>query len=151
MRHQTGSHYLFRSPAFMASAQNYPLEAGMDFAMISHGPGRYPPPDPGKVELDLEARWGNGEAEIYTTSPTNVFQDDRANLLIRASRDAFSPGRSTSARSSEYRQPGASTHTADRSWQYGRIQAHQASFRQGVWPASGFLARTFGSVSCPLG
>ena len=55
------------------------------------------PPDPRKWNFDLGGGgWGNGEAEVYTNSPNNVFQDGRGNLVIRATRDAS--GNYTSAR-----------------------------------------------------
>ena len=83
------------------------------------------PPDPKKWNYDLGGGgWGNGEAEIYTNSPNNVFQDGQGHLVIRAIRDAS--GNYTSARL-QTGSPGASTHTADLSWQYGRIEARIAS------------------------
>src|ERR1039457_6539576 len=72
-------------------------------------------PDPSKWNYDLGGGgWGNGEAEIYTSSPQNVFQDGRGNLVLRAIRD--SSGNYTSARL-QTGSPGASTRTADLSWQ----------------------------------
>src|SRR5437016_9371399 len=79
------------------------------------------PPDPTKWNYDLGGGgWGNGEAEVYTSSPANVFQDGKGNLVIRAIRDAFGKYTSTRLQTSS---PGASTHTADLSWQHGRITA----------------------------
>src|SRR5438552_11928516 len=78
-------------------------------------------PDPSKWNYDLGGGgWGNGEAETYTSSSQNVFQDGKGNLVIRAIRD--SSGNYTSARL-QTGSPGASTHTSDLSWQYGRIVA----------------------------
>jgi uncharacterized protein (TIGR03437 family) len=106
------------------------------------------PPDPAKWNFDLGGGgWGNGEAETYTSSSSNVFQDGHGNLVIRAIRDAS--GNYTSARL-QTGSPGASTHTADLSWQYGRIQARiKLPFGKGVWPAFWMLGENIGSVSWP--
>lgn len=106
------------------------------------------PPDPAKWNYDLGGGgWGNGEAETYTNSPNNVFQDGQGNLVIRAIRDAF--GNYTSARL-QTGSPGASTHTADVSWQYGRIEARiKLPFGQGVWPAFWMLGENIGSAGWP--
>src|SRR5579864_1679050 len=55
-------------------------------------------PDPANWNYDLGNNngWGNGEAEVYTNSPNNVFQDGQGNLVIRAIRDPS--GNYTSAR-----------------------------------------------------
>ena len=91
--------------------------------------------------------WGNGEAETYTNSPDNVFQDGKGNLVIRAIRDAS--GNYTSARL-QTGGPGASTHTADLSWQYGRIEARiKLPFGHGVWPAFWMLGEDFASAGWP--
>src|SRR5712691_2259786 len=91
-------------------------------------------PDPSNWNYDLGGGgWGNGEAETYTSSPQNAFQDGKGNLVIRAIRDLS--GNYTSARL-QTGSPGASTHTADGSWQYGRVIARiKLPFGQGVWPA----------------
>jgi uncharacterized protein (TIGR03437 family) len=106
------------------------------------------PPDPAKWNYDLGGGgWGNKEAEVYTNSPNNVFQDGKGNLVIRAIRDAS--GKYTSARL-QTGSPGASTHTADGNWQYGRIQARiKLPFGQGVWPAFWMLGENINSVSWP--
>ena len=67
-------------------------------------------PDPAKWNFDLGNNngWGNGEAEVYTNSTSNVFQDGKGNLVIRAIRDAA--GKYTSTRL-QTGSPGASTHT----------------------------------------
>jgi uncharacterized protein (TIGR03437 family) len=106
------------------------------------------PPDPAKWNYDLGGGgWGNGEAETYTNSANNVFQDGRGNLVIRAIRDAS--GNYTSARL-QTGGPGASTHTTDLSWQYGRIQARiKLPFGKGVWPAFWMLGENIGSVGWP--
>ncbi len=105
-------------------------------------------PDPAKWNYDLgDGGWGNGEAEVYTNSPNNVFQDGKGNLVIRAMRDAS--GTYTSARL-QTGAPGASTQTADLSWQYGRIEARiKLPFGQGVWPAFWMLGENIGSVGWP--
>jgi len=106
------------------------------------------PPDPTKWNYDLGGGgWGNGEAETYTNSPNNVFQDGKGNLVIRAIRDAS--GNYTSARL-QTGAPGASTQTADLSWQYGRIEARiKLPFGQGVWPAFWMLGEDIATVSWP--
>ena len=107
------------------------------------------PPDATKWNYDLgnNGGWGNGEAEVYTNSPNNVFQDGKGHLVIRAIRD--SSGNFTSARL-QTGSPGASTQTADLSWQYGRIEARiQLPFGQGVWPAFWMLGENIGTVSWP--
>jgi beta-glucanase (GH16 family) len=106
------------------------------------------PPDPGNWNYDLGGGgWGNHEAETYTNSPRNVFQDGKGNLVIRAMRD--SAGNYTSTRL-QTGSPGASTHTADLSWQYGRIVARmKLPFGHGVWPAFWMLGENIGTVGWP--
>ncbi len=106
------------------------------------------PPDPAKWNYDLGGGgWGNGELETYTNSPQNVFQDGNGNLVIRALRD--SAGHYTSARL-QTGSPGASTHTTDGNWQYGRIAARiKLPFGKGVWPAFWMLGESIGSVGWP--
>jgi len=106
------------------------------------------PPDPTKWNYDLGGGgWGNHEAETYTNSPNNVFQDGNGNLVIRAIRDAS--GNYTSARL-QTGAPGASTQTADNSWQYGMVVARiKLPYGQGVWPAFWMLGENIGTVSWP--
>ena len=106
------------------------------------------PPDPAKWNYDLGGGiWGNGEAETYTNSTQNAFQDGNGNLVIRAIRG--STGAYTSARL-QTGSPGASTHTADNSWQYGMVVARiKLPFGQGVWPAFWMLGENYGSVGWP--
>src|ERR1035438_10186336 len=106
------------------------------------------PPDPTKWNYDLGGGgWGNGEAETYTNSPNNVFQDGNGNLVIRAIRDAS--GNYTSARL-QTGAPGASTQTADNNWQYGLVVARiKLPFGQGVWPAFWMLGEDIATVSWP--
>ena len=105
-------------------------------------------PDPANWNYDLgDGGWNNGEAETYTNSQSNVFEDGNGNLVIRASRD--SSGNYTSARL----QTGASlasTQTADLHWQYGLIEARiKIPFGQGVWPAFWLLGEDIDTVSWP--
>ena len=106
------------------------------------------PPDPHLWNYDLGGGgWGNGEAETYTNSPANVFQDGKGNLVIRAMRDAS--GKYTSARL-QTGSPGASTHTTDGNWQYGRIEARiKLPFGKGVWPAFWMLGENIGTAGWP--
>lgn len=106
------------------------------------------PPDSAKWNFDLGGGgWGNNEIETYTNSPANVFQDGNGNLVIRAIRDAA--GNYSSARL-QTGGPGASTHTADGSWQFGRVEARiKVPFGQGVWPAFWMLGENFGTVGWP--
>ena len=106
------------------------------------------PPDPAKWNYDLGGGgWGNNEIETYTNSPANVFQDGQGNLVIRAIRDAA--GNYTSARL-QTGSPTASTHTADLSWQFGRIEARiKLPFGQGVWPAFWMLGENIGTAGWP--
>jgi uncharacterized protein (TIGR03437 family) len=106
-------------------------------------------PDPAKWNYDLGNNngWGNGEAEVYTNSANNVFEDGKGNLVIRVIRDTS--GQYTSARL-QTGSPGASTHTADLSWQYGRIEARiKLPFGLGVWPAFWMLGENIGTVGWP--
>lgn len=105
-------------------------------------------PDPVKWNYDLGGGgWGNGEAETYTSSPQNVFQDGKGNLVIRAIRDSAGTYTSTRLQTGS---PGASTHAADLSWQYGRIGARiKLPFGQGVWPAFWMLGESIGAVGWP--
>jgi uncharacterized protein (TIGR03437 family) len=107
------------------------------------------PPDPHNWNYDLGNNngWGNGELESYTSSPNNVFQDGKGNLVIRAIRDAT--GNYTSARL-QTGSPNANTRTTDLSWQYGRIEARmKLPFGKGVWPAFWMLGESFGTVGWP--
>jgi beta-glucosidase len=106
------------------------------------------PPDPTKWNYDLGGGgWGNGEAETYTNSTQNAFQDGNGNLVIRAIRS--SSGAYTSARL-QTGSPGASTHTTDLSWQYGMVVARiKLPFGHGVWPAFWMLGENIGTVSWP--
>ena len=91
--------------------------------------------------------WGNGEAEVYTTSTNNVFEDGNGNLVIRAIKDA--QGNYTSGRL-QTGGPGASTHGADGNWQYGRIEARiKLPFGHGVWPAFWMLGENIATVNWP--
>jgi uncharacterized protein (TIGR03437 family) len=105
-------------------------------------------PNPANWNFDLGGGgWGNGEAETYTNSPNNVFQDGNGNLVIRAIKDA--QGSYTSARL-QTGAPGASTSTTDLSWQYGLIEARiKLPFGKGVWPAFWMLGENIGTVGWP--
>jgi len=105
-------------------------------------------PDPLKWNFDLGGGgWGNGEAEVYTNSTSNAFQDGKGNLVIRVIKDA--QGGYTSARL-QTGSPGASTHTADGSWQYGRIEARiKLPFGKGVWPAFWMLGEDISTTPWP--
>jgi len=106
------------------------------------------PPNPANWNYDLGGGgWGNGEAEVYTNSTNNAFQDGKGNLVIRAIKDAN--GNYTSARL-QTGAPGASTNTADLSWQYGMIQARiKVPYGKGVWPAFWMLGENFTQVGWP--
>jgi len=107
------------------------------------------PPDPTKWNYDLGGGgWGNGEAETYTNSTNNAFQDGNGNLVIRAIRD--SNGNYTSARL-QTGSPDASTHTADGSWTYGLVEARikLPPASHGVWPAFWMLGENIGTVNWP--
>jgi len=107
-------------------------------------------PDPTKWNYDLgDGGWGNGEAETYTNSTANAFQDGKGNLVIRAIRD--SSGNFTSARL-QTGKPGASTQTADTSWTYGLIEARikLPLTSHGVWPAFWMLGENIASVNWPV-
>ena len=105
-------------------------------------------PDPKKWNFDLGGGgWGNAEAEVYTSSTNNAFQDGNGNLVIRVIKD--DQGRYTSARL-QTGSPGASTHTTDGNWQYGRIEARlKLPFGKGVWPAFWMLGENISTVSWP--
>ena len=107
------------------------------------------PPNPANWDYDLGGGgWGNGEAETYTNSPNNVFQDGNGNLDIRAIKDA--QGNYTSARL-QTGSPGANTSTANLSWQYGLIEARikLPPGGQGIWPAFWMLGEDIGAVGWP--
>src|ERR1035437_4171287 len=105
-------------------------------------------PDPAKWNFDLGGGgWGNGELEVYTNSTSNAFQDGSGNLVIRVIKDA--QGKYTSARL-QTGSPGASTHTTDLSWQYGRIQARlKLPLGKGVWPAFWMLGENISTTPWP--
>ena len=106
------------------------------------------PPDATKWNYDLGGGgWGNGEAEVYTNSTNNAFQDGSGNLVIRVIRDAA--GNYTSARLQTGR-PDASTDPADLSWQYGRVEARiKLPYGKGVWPAFRMLGENIGTAGWP--
>lgn len=106
------------------------------------------PPDSTKWNYDLGGGgWGNGEAETYTNSRDNSFQDGNGNLVIRAIRS--STGAYTSARL-QTGSPGASTHTTDLSWQYGMVMVRaKLPFGKGVWPAFWMLGEDINTVPWP--
>ena len=106
------------------------------------------PPDPKNWNYDIGGGgWGNGEAETYTNSTQNAFQDGNGNLVIRAIRD--SSGNYTSARL-QTGSPGASTQTTDGKWQYGMVVARiKIPFGHGVWPAFWMLGENISTVSWP--
>jgi beta-glucosidase len=107
------------------------------------------PPNPANWDYDLGGGgWGNGEAETYTNSPNNVFQDGNGNLDIRVIKDA--QGNYTSARL-QTGSPGASTSTANLSWQYGLIEARikLPPGGQGIWPAFWMLGEDYTAVNWP--
>lgn len=109
------------------------------------------PPDPAKWNYDLgrgnPVGWGNGELENYTNSPQNAFQDGSGHLIIRVIRDAA--GNYTSARL-QTGSPGASTHTTNGNWQYGRILARmKLPYAQGVWPAFWMLGENIATAGWP--
>ena len=91
--------------------------------------------------------WGNHEAEVYTLSTANVFEDGNGNLVIRAIKDA--QGNYTSGRL-QTGAPGAGTHGADGNWEYGRIEARvKLPFGKGVWPAFWMLGENINDVGWP--
>jgi beta-glucanase (GH16 family) len=68
-------------------------------------------------------------------------------LVIRAIRD--DKGNFTSTRL-QTGSPTASTHTADLSWQFGRVEARiKLPFGQGVWPAFWMLGENIGTAGWP--
>lgn len=113
------------------------------------------PPDPANWNFDLGGGgWGNQELEVYTDSIDNAFQDGLGNLVIRVIRDA--QGNYTSARL-QSGDPGvplgpgeSSSGTADRSWQYGLIEARiKLPFGTGIWPAFWMLGEDYATVGWP--
>ena len=147
----TGMRILFLVVLASLSGIMAPAQTGNTWKLVwsdeFNGPAGAPP-DPARWNYDLGGGgWGNGEAEIYTNSPNNVFQDGRGHLVIRAIRDASGNYTSTRLQTGS---PGASTHTADGNWQYGRIQALiKLPFGKGVWPAFWMLGENIGSVGWP--
>ncbi|MDP9054793.1 MAG: family 16 glycosylhydrolase [Acidobacteriota bacterium] len=105
------------------------------------------PPDPANWNYDIGQGWSEGDLETYTSSARNIFHDGQGNLVIRVIRD--SSGRYTSARL-QSGSPGASTRTADHSWQYGLIEARmKLPFGLGVWPAFWMLGEDIGTTPWP--
>jgi beta-glucanase (GH16 family) len=105
-----------------------PLRAASDWKLIwsdEFNGEANSPPDPTKWTYDLgDGGWGNGEREVYTDSPENVFQDGAGHLVIRAQK---TPTGYTSAR----------IKTQNRfTVQYGKIEARiKIGKGQGLWPA----------------
>jgi uncharacterized protein (TIGR03437 family) len=135
--------------AISAPAQSAPAQTAWQLVWSDEFNGSAgSPPNPSNWNYDLGGGgWGNGEAETYTNSPNNVFQDGQGNLVIQAIRD--SSGNFTSARL-QTGAPGASTQTTDLSWQYGLVEARiKLPFGLGVWPAFWMLGEDIASVSWP--
>ena len=98
------------------------------------------PPDPAKWSYERgDGGWGNGELEVYTNSPENVFQDGKGHLVIRAAKT--SAGIFTSAR----------IHTKGKfALRYGKIEARIKVPRgQGMWPAFWMLGNDDSEVGWP--
>lgn len=132
--------------AISSAAQEWRLVWSDEFNGIAGAP-----PDPVNWNYDLgfmqPYQLSNGEIETYTNLPQNAFQDGNGNLIIRAIRDAS--GNYTSARL-QTGAPGASTQTADWSWQYGLIEARmKLPYGQGIWPALWMLGEDFGVAGWP--
>jgi beta-glucosidase len=114
---------------------------------FNDGKGTAPNPANWDYDLGNNGGWGNGEAEAYTNSPNNVFQDGNGNLVIQVVKDGS--GNYTSARL-QTGVPGSSAGIADHSWQYGLIEARiKLPFGTGVWPAFWMLGEDIGTVSWP--
>ncbi|HEY1217778.1 MAG: family 16 glycosylhydrolase [Bryobacteraceae bacterium] len=76
---------------------------------------------------------GSGNMQTYTNSLNNVYQDGNGNLVIKAIKDA--QGNYTSAQLQTGSQ-GATTNTANLSWQYGLVTARiKLPYGAGIWPA----------------
>ncbi|HEY1221007.1 MAG: glycoside hydrolase family 16 protein [Bryobacteraceae bacterium] len=104
-------------------------------------------PDPAKWNFDVGSGWGQYEIESNNSSANNVFLDGNGNLVLRVTKDA--QGNYTSGRL-QTGAPGASTHTADLSWQYGRIEARiKLPFGKGVWPAFWMLGENYATAGWP--
>ena len=103
-------------------------------------------------DLGNNGGWDNGEIESYTNSIDNAFEDGNGNLVIRAIKDA--QGNYTSARlhtGDVTSNPAISTHTANLTWQYGRIDARiKVPFGHGVWPAFRMFGANYGTAGWPL-
>jgi uncharacterized protein (TIGR03437 family) len=138
---------LFLCAAFALSAQTATVWKQVWSDEFNAAAGTAPDPSKWNFDLGNNNGWGNGELENYTSSAQNAFQDGKGNLVIRAIRDAA--GNYTSARL-QTGSPGASTHTADGNWQYGRIAARiKLPFGQGVWPAFWMLGENFATAGWP--
>jgi beta-glucanase (GH16 family) len=104
-------------------------------------------PDLAKWNFDVGGGWGQFEIESNSSSANHVFLDGNGNLALRVTRDA--QGNYTSGRL-QTGAPGASTHTADLSWQYGRIEARiKLPFGKGVWPAFWMLGENYTELGWP--
>ncbi len=102
-------------------------------------------PDPAKWNTDIGTGWG--QYEIESNSAGNLGIDGNGNLVITVTKDA--QGNYTSGRV-QTGAPGASTHTADLHWQYGRIEARiKLPFGTGVWPAFWMLGENYSTLGWP--
>jgi beta-glucanase (GH16 family) len=104
------------------------------------------PPDPARWRYDLGGGgWGNGESQVYTDSPANVFQDGQSHLIIRARREAGDD------------QPGGPACTSGRiTTQHrfaqlgGTFEARiKVSSRRGLWPAFWLMGADFSTSGWP--
>ncbi len=97
-------------------------------------------PDASKWTYDLgNGGWGNRELEVYTSSPENISQDGKGNLVIRAIKtDA---GGFTSARIKTL---------GKFEFKYGKVEARIKIPRgQGMWPAFWMLGDNVAAVPWP--
>ena len=119
----------------MAGASDWKLVWSDEFNGAANSP-----PDPYKWTYDLgDGGWGNGEREIYTDSPENVFQDGAGHLVIRTLKSAA--GIYTSARIKSQNRFTV---------QYGKIEARiKIAKGQGIWPAFWMLGDDSPTVRWP--
>jgi beta-glucanase (GH16 family) len=105
------------------------------------------PPDPAKWSCELGGGgWGNGEAQEYVDSPSNVFQDGKSHLIIRATRH---PAPAGSGEPDGYHS--ARITTRGKFWQLGgTFEARIKVVSQpGLWPAFWLMGQNLPQAGWP--
>jgi beta-glucanase (GH16 family) len=106
------------------------------------------PPDPARWSYDIGGGgWGNGEAQVYTDSTSNVFQDGQSHLVIRATRRTMPGGRLRTKKTYH----SGRIKTEGKFWQLGgTFEARiKVDSRPGLWPAFWLMGQDHPTAGWP--